>query len=59
MKVDFEIDTVRLLAEEIRKSLSRYNDPASIAIKLSLIKSEVNKLDSSQKLFNKFLVDDE
>ena len=59
MKVDFEIDTLQIRTEEIRKSLSDYNDPATIAIKLSLIKGEVRNLTDTQRLFNKFLVYDE
>ena len=59
MKVDFEIDTLQVRTEEIRKSLSDYNDPATIAVKLSLIKGEVENLTDTQRLFNKFLVYDE
>tara|TARA_R100000664_G_C2744191_1_gene132243 strand:- start:1257 stop:1436 length:180 start_codon:yes stop_codon:yes gene_type:complete len=59
MKVDFEIDTVQVRSGEIRKSLSVYNDPASIAVKLLLIKSEVENLNDVQRLFNQFSVIDE
>tara|TARA_R110002051_G_scaffold38370_1_gene81670 strand:- start:245 stop:424 length:180 start_codon:yes stop_codon:yes gene_type:complete len=59
MKVDFEIDTLQIRTEEIRKSLSDYNDPATIAVKLSLIKGEIENLTDTQRLFNKFLVYDE
>ena len=59
MKVDFEIDTVKVLTEEIRKSLSKYNDPASIAVKLALIEKSVNNTSKTQRLFNKFSTTDE
>ena len=59
MKVDFEIDTLQIRTEEIRKSLSDYNDPATIAVKLSLIKSEVRNLNDVERLFNKISVNDE
>ena len=59
MKVDFEIDTVKILTEELRKSLSEYNDPATIAVKLSLIKQEVNDTSRIKRLFNKYSANNE
>ena len=59
MKVDFEIDTVRTRTVELRKSLSDYNEPATIAVKVALIKGEIAQLTDTQKLFNKFMVDDD
>tara|TARA_Y100001973_G_C4974228_1_gene221117 strand:- start:313 stop:492 length:180 start_codon:yes stop_codon:yes gene_type:complete len=59
MKVDFEIDTAQVRADELRKSISVYNDPASIAVKLLLIKSEVENLTEIQRLFNQFSTIDE
>jgi len=59
MKVDFEIDTVKILTEELRKSLSEYNDPAAIAVKLSLIKQEVNDTSRIKRLFNKYSANNE
>ena len=59
MKVDYEIDTVQVLTEEIRKALSDYNDPASIAVKLALIQKSVSGGTRIEKLFNKFSATDE
>ena len=59
MKVDFEIDTVQIRTDELRKSISTYNDPASIAVKLLLIKGEIENLTDTQRLFNQFSVIDE
>lgn len=59
MKVDFEIDTVQVRSSELRKSISVYNDPATVAVKLLLIKSEVENLTDTQRLFNQFSVVDE
>jgi 4-hydroxy-L-threonine phosphate dehydrogenase PdxA len=59
MKVDFEIDTVQLRAEEIRKSLSMYNDPSAIAVKLMLIQDSVNNTSDIQRVFNKISIENE
>lgn len=59
MKVDYEIDTVQVLTEEIRKALSDYNDPAVIAVKLALIQKSVSGGTRIEKLFNKFSATDE
>jgi len=59
MKVDFEIDTLQIRAEEIRKSLSVYNEPANIAVSLSLIKSDVESLTYEQRLFNKLITSED
>ena len=58
MNVDFEINTVNILTGALRKSLSEQDDPAMIAIKLSLIKSDVQNINDVERLFNRFLVDD-
>tara|TARA_R110000824_G_C15163414_1_gene672130 strand:- start:315 stop:494 length:180 start_codon:yes stop_codon:yes gene_type:complete len=59
VKVDYEIDTVQVLTEEIRKALSDYNDPAVIAVKLALIQKSVSGGTRIEKLFNKFSATDE
>jgi len=59
VKVDYEIDTVQVLTEEIRKALSDYNDPAAIAVKLALIQKSVSGGTRIEKLFNKFSATDE
>jgi hypothetical protein len=58
MKI-YNIDREALVAEEIRKSLSVYNEPANIAVKLQLIKSDVGSLTYEQKLFNKLITSED
>jgi|TARA_R110000765_G_scaffold119586_1_gene214585 hypothetical protein len=59
MRVNFEIDTIKIMTEELRKSLSNEIEPASIAVKLSLLKSAVKNTDRTERLFNKCLTPDE
>lgn len=59
MRVNFEIDTIKIMTEEIRKSLSNEIEPASLAVKLSLLKSDVKNTDRTERLFNKCLTPDE
>jgi len=58
MNVNFEIDTVKILTQVIRKSLSDQKEPASIAVKLALIKSGIKNITPIQRLFNKFSIND-
>ena len=53
MKVDYQIDTTKILSEEIRKSLSVNVTPASVAVKLALIMRDVQNLTPSKRSFNK------
>ena len=55
MRVNFEIDTIKIMTEELRKSLSNEIEPASI----SLLKSAVKNTDRTERLFNKCLTPDE
>ena len=59
MKIDFEIDTVKIMTNEIRKSLSEEIEPAALAVKLSLLKSDVKNTDRTKRLFNKYTATDE
>lgn len=59
MKVDFEVDTQQVLMEAIRKSISQYNDPADIAIKIMLLKKGLSDLTPTDRLFNKLSVTDD
>jgi len=59
MNVNFEIDTVKTLTEEIRKALSSDIEPAALAVKLSLLQNDVKKITNTQRLINKYTVIDE
>tara|TARA_R110002110_G_scaffold120885_4_gene296270 strand:+ start:185 stop:364 length:180 start_codon:yes stop_codon:yes gene_type:complete len=59
MNVNFEIDTVKTLTEEIRKALSSDIEPATLAVKLSLLQNDVKKITNTQRLINKYTVIDE
>ncbi len=59
MKVNYNIDREAVVAEEIRKSLSVYNEPANLAVKLRLIKSEIESLTYEQRLFNKLITSED
>jgi hypothetical protein len=58
MNVNFEIDTVKILTQVLRKSLSDQKEPALIAVKLSLIKNSIKNMTPIQRLFNKFSIND-